>query len=68
MSIWRNDQATLAQQELASFHKVFVATKPGETVSADHMESTEEDFFAQLKGLLTKKRYIYCTIFVDHYS
>jgi hypothetical protein len=25
-------------------------------------------FFAQLKGKLTKKRYRYCTVFVDHYS
>jgi hypothetical protein len=32
------------------------------------MESTEVGFFAQLKGPLTKKRYRYCTVFVDHFS
>jgi hypothetical protein len=32
------------------------------------MESTEVGFFAQLKGSLTKKRYRYCTVFVDHFS
>ncbi len=31
------------------------------------MVSTEVEFFAQLKGKLTKKRYRCCTIFVDHY-
>ncbi len=32
------------------------------------MESTEVGCFAQLKGSLTKKRYRYCTVFVDHFS
>jgi hypothetical protein len=47
---------------------LFVATKPGETVSVNQMASTEVVFFAQLKGKLTKKRYRCATIFVDHYS
>jgi hypothetical protein len=55
-------------KEPKSSHKVFTATKPGETVSVDQMVSTEVGFFAQLKGKLTKKRYRCCTIFVDHYS
>ena len=55
-------------KEPKSSHKVFTATKPGETVSVDQMVSTEVGFFAQLKGKLTKKRYQCCTIFVDHYS
>ncbi len=55
-------------KESKSSHKVFIATKPGETVSVDQMVSTEVGFFAQLKGKLTKKRYQCCTIFVDHYS
>ena len=49
-------------------HQVFVATKPGECVSVDQMESSQVGFFAQLKGKLTKKRYTGATIFVDHYS
>jgi hypothetical protein len=31
------------------------------------MELTEVGFFAQLKGSLIKKRYRYCTVFVDHF-
>ncbi len=55
-------------KESKSSHKVFVATKPGETVSCNQMASTEAGFFAQLKRTLTKKRYKCATIFVDHYS
>ena len=55
-------------KESISSHEVFVATKPGETVSVDQMVSTEAGFFAQLKGMLTKKRYKCATIFVDHFS
>ncbi len=55
-------------KESKSSHEVFVATKPGETVSCNQMASTEAGFFAQLKGTLTKKRYKCATIFVDHYS
>jgi hypothetical protein len=29
------------------------------------MESTKVGFFTQLKGIITKKRYRYCTVFVD---
>jgi hypothetical protein len=55
-------------KESASSHKIFVAAKPGEIVSVDQIESTEVGFFGQLKGFLTKKRYRYCTVFVDHFS
>jgi hypothetical protein len=54
-------------KESKSSHKVFVTTKPGETVSVDQTTLTEVGFFAQLKGSLTKKRYKCCTIFVDNY-
>jgi hypothetical protein len=55
-------------KESKSSHKVFVATKPGETVSVNQMTLTEVGFFAQLKGSPTKKWYKCCTIFVDIYS
>ncbi len=55
-------------KELALSHKIFVTTKPGEIVSVNQMELTEVGFFTQLKGSLTKKRYRYCTVFVDHFS
>ena len=47
---------------------IFKATKSGQCVSVDQMESTEDGFVAQLKGKLTRRRYKYATIFVDHYS
>ncbi len=55
-------------KETKADHEVFVATKPGECVSVNHLTSTEVGFFAQLKGKLTKKCYKCATIFVDHYS
>ncbi len=54
-------------KEKKSSH-LFVTTKGGETVSVNQMASTELGFFAQLKGILTKKRYRCGAIFVDHYS
>jgi hypothetical protein len=58
---WRGNESKVT-------HQVFVATKPGECVSVDHMVSTHVGFFAQLKGGLTKKRYKAASIFVDHFS
>jgi hypothetical protein len=55
-------------KEGASDHTVFVATAPGQTVSANQMISTQVGFIAQLKGALTKKRYTAATVFTDHYS
>jgi hypothetical protein len=46
----------------------FIATKPGECVSVDHLISTELGFFGQAKGTLTKTRYKSATFFVNHYS
>lgn len=56
---WRN-KSTASQ--------VFPATRPGQTVSVDQMQSTAIGFLAQLKGKLTKSRYTCATVFVDHYS
>jgi hypothetical protein len=47
---------------------VFAATKPGECVSVDHIQSTEPGFYGQVEGALTKTCYKNVTIFVDHYS
>jgi hypothetical protein len=49
-------------------HSVFAATKPGECVSINHMQSTEPGFYGQAKGALTKTCYRNATIFVDHFS
>jgi hypothetical protein len=55
-------------KESKATHQVFVAIKPGECVSIDHMVSTHVGFFAQLKRGLTMKRYKAASIFVDHFS
>jgi hypothetical protein len=55
-------------KETKADHEVFVATKPGECVSVNQMTSTEVEFYAQLKGELTKKHYKCATVFVDHFS
>jgi hypothetical protein len=44
------------------------ATKPGECVLVNQMESCQVGFIAQLKGHLTKGRYCTATIFVNHHS
>lgn len=49
-------------------NKIREATAPGECVSVDQMESTNAGFFGQAKGRLTKQRYKYATVFVDHFS
>ena len=45
-----------------------VATKPGQIVSVDQLESPTPGFIAQLKGILTKQCYKYTTVSVDQYS
>ena len=44
------------------------ATKPGQIVSVDQLESNTPGLIAQLKGNLTQQRYKYATVFVDQYS
>jgi hypothetical protein len=58
---WKRKEATHG-------HQVFVATKPGQCVSVDEMISMQVGFIAQLKGMLTKKRYKAVTVIVDHFS
>ena len=45
-----------------------VATKSGQVVSVDQLESNTPGFIAQLKGKLTQQRYNYATIFVEQFS
>ena len=45
-----------------------VATRPGQCVSVDQMESTTPGIIGQMRGWLTKARYRYVTVFVDHFS
>ena len=44
------------------------ATKPGQIVSVDQLESNTPGLIAQLKGKLMQQRYKYATVFVDQYS
>ena len=45
-----------------------LATKPGDCISVDQMESSIPGFVAQNVGKLTKQRFKYATIFVDQAS
>ena len=51
-----------------AYRPVFPATKPGECVSVDQLKSSTPGFVAQLKGILTTRRYTVSTVFVDHFS
>ena len=42
------------------------ATRPGEMISVDQLESSTPGLVAQMTGFLTKKRYKVATIFVDN--
>ena len=44
------------------------ATRPGQIVSVDQLESNTPGLIAQLKGKLTQQRYKYATVFVDQFS
>ena len=44
------------------------ATRPGQIVSVDQLESNTPGMIAQLKGKLTQQRYKYATVFVDQFS
>jgi hypothetical protein len=48
--------------------QIKVATKAGECVSVDQVESQAVGFVAQLKGPLTGRQYQVVTVFVDHHS
>jgi hypothetical protein len=48
--------------------EIYQATRPGECVSVDQLQSMQAGFIAQLKGRLTTRRYTAATVFVDHYS
>jgi len=48
--------------------KIRTATIPGECVSALQLQSSNQGFIAHLKGTLTKRRFKYATVFVDHFS
>ena len=44
------------------------ATRPGQIVSVDQLESNTPGVIAQLRGKLTQQRYKYATVFVDQFS
>ena len=48
--------------------KPTLINRPGDCISIDQMESSMPGFMAQIKGRLTRRRYRYCTVFVDHHS
>ena len=49
-------------------HTLAPVTQPGERISVDILYSPSPGFIDQMTGHLTKKRYRYATIYVDHFS
>jgi hypothetical protein len=54
---WRNKH---------DYRPISNSEKPGQFVSVDQMETTTPGLIAQIKGIPTRERYHYATIFVDH--
>ena len=48
--------------------QIIKITRPGQCASVEMLESPQVGFIAHMKGRLTKKRYRYATVFVDHFS
>ena len=48
--------------------RIIKITRPGQCISIDMLESPQVGLISHMKGRLTKKRYIYATLFVDHFS
>ena len=48
--------------------KIQKITQPGQQVSVDMLYSPNPGFVAQMTGILTRKRYLYATVYVDHFS
>ena len=48
--------------------RILKITRPGQCVSVNMLDSPQVRFIAHMKGRLTKKRYRYATVFVDHFS
>ena len=67
LPIWQNDQETWRVKG-ESKQTTRVATRPGQVVAVDQLESNSPGVIAQLKGKLTQQRYKYATVFVDQYS
>jgi hypothetical protein len=52
----------------ANKNKIATATVPGQIVLVDQMQSTVPGLVGQIKGILTRQRYHYVTVFVDQFS
>ena len=48
--------------------RILKITRPGKCVSVEILEYPQVGFIAHTKERLTKKSYIYATVFVDHFS
>jgi hypothetical protein len=57
---WRTSAATSIPTRIANM--------PGDVVAIDQMVSPTAGLIAQMKGFLTRRRYVAATVFVDHYS
>jgi hypothetical protein len=49
-------------------NKIATATAPGQIISVDQMQSTVPGMVGQIKGIPTRQRYHYVTVFLDQFS
>jgi hypothetical protein len=68
LSIWHDDQATLVRQRVGIFLQNLPCRQAGGDGLSQPNGINRGGLFTQLKGSLAKKRYRYCTVFVDHFS
>ena len=48
--------------------RILKITRPDQCVSINMLDYPQVGFISHMKGRLTKKRYRYATVFVDHFS
>jgi hypothetical protein len=68
LSIWGDGQATFAPQRVDIFSRSLHCHQAGGDGLSPPNGINRGGLFSQLKGSLTKKRYRYCIVFLDHYS
>ena len=68
MHVCKSIQASLERKESHKLSCNKKTKKPGDLVSVDQLVSPTVGLIAQMTGFLTRQRYKYSTVFVDHAS
>ena len=71
LHVFRDEQEAMAikvKNTCGQIGQITKINRPGKCVSVNMLESPHVGFIAHMRGRLTKKRYRYATVFVDHFS